>query len=47
LAIAARYSPGLPPAWRIDQLDKEAAVLHRLDRARDLDQLAGGGFGST
>src|SRR5262249_37297459 len=28
--------------WRIDQLDEDAAVLHRLDRARDLDQLVGG-----
>jgi hypothetical protein len=27
---------------RVDQLDVDAAVLHRLDRARDLDQPARG-----
>ena len=30
---------------RIDQLDVDAAALHRRDRARDLDQLAGGSVG--
>ena len=30
---------------RVDQLDIDAAVLHRLDRARDLDKLPDGGGG--
>ena len=29
----------------VDQLDKDATFLHRLDRIGDLDQLAGGGLG--
>jgi hypothetical protein len=30
--------------WPVDQLDMDAAVLHGLDGAGDLHQLAGGGF---
>ena len=41
--IPAPNSGVLAHEARIDQLDVNAAVLHRLDRARDLDQLAGGG----
>src|SRR5215831_19049766 len=40
--IPAPNSGVLAHEARIDQLDVDAAVLHRLDRARDLDQLAGG-----
>jgi hypothetical protein len=37
---------GLPPAFKNGALttDIDAAVLHRLDGARDFDQLAGSGF---
>jgi hypothetical protein len=42
--IPAPNSGVLAHEARIDQLDVDAAVLHRLDRARDLDQLAGGGI---
>jgi hypothetical protein len=37
---AARFEEGA-----VDPLDVNAAVLHRLDRVGDLDQLAGGGVG--
>jgi hypothetical protein len=49
LAIArsrpARHFPGTAAGLqerRIDRLDADAAVLHQLDGARDLNQLAGG-----
>ena len=43
--IPAPNSGVLAHEARIDQLDVNAAVLHRLDRARDLDKLPDGGGG--
>jgi hypothetical protein len=45
--IPAPNSGVLAHEARIDQPDVDAAVLHRLDRARDLVQLAGAASGSV
>src|SRR5262249_52469261 len=41
--VLARTTTGLEER-RVDQLNVDAAVLHRLDGTGDLDQLAGGGI---